>query len=102
MASKTVSFRLSDEVVSAIEAHAKAKGQTRTAVVVEALTNALGVSRESALGVSRASPDSSVLKRLIALEQRVAALEQEKAQRSQSTPTAIAGPTSFNRPFLLD
>lgn len=82
MASKTVSFRLPDEVVIAIEAHAKTTGQTRTAVVVDALVKALGV--------SRVSPDISLLQRVNALEQRVATLEQEKAQRSPSVPKVIA------------
>ena len=70
MASKTVSFRLPDEVVSAIEAHANATGKTKTAVVLDALAIALGVTMEP--------QEISLQQQVIALEQRVTALEQEK------------------------
>ena len=89
MVSKTVSFRLPDEVVRAIEAHADATGQTRTAVVIDALAKALGVTREAV--------DISLKQRVTALEQRVAALEQEKARQSSSAPKAIADPMKLEQ-----
>lgn len=82
MVSKTVSFRLPDEVVRAIEANANATGQTRTAIVVDALAKALGV--------QRASSEITLQQRVSALEQRVAALEQEKVRRLPSASKAIA------------
>lgn len=83
MVSKTVSFRLPEEVVNAIEAHAKVTGQTRTAVVTDALAKAFGV--------PRACTENPLQQRLRALEERVAALEQEKKdKRAPSAPTAIA------------
>ena len=89
MVSKTVSFRLPDEVVRAIEARADATGQTRTAVVLDALAKALGL--------PMVSQDISLLQRVSALEQRVAALEQEKTQRSPDASKAIVDPVKVNQ-----
>ena len=43
MASKTVSFRLPENIVQAIEAHAKATGKNKTTLIVEVLTQAYGL-----------------------------------------------------------
>ena len=47
MASKTVSFRLPENIVQAIEAHAKATGKNKTTLIVEVLTQAYGLSQPS-------------------------------------------------------
>ena len=44
MANKTVSFRLPSELIAAIEAEARATGQSKTDVVISALTHSYGCS----------------------------------------------------------
>ena len=48
MASKTVSFRLPESIVQAIEAQAKVTGKNKTTLIVEVLTQAYGFSPPSA------------------------------------------------------
>ena len=45
MAKKTVSFRLPDNIIQALEAQAKATGKTKTALIVEILTETYGLSQ---------------------------------------------------------
>ena len=47
MTRKTVSFRLPESIIQAIEAHAKATGKTRTTLIVEVLSQAYGLPQPS-------------------------------------------------------
>lgn len=82
MGNKTVSFRLPNEVVKAIEDHAKATGQTKTAIVAAALARTLGA--------PRGASDFPLQQRVNMLEQRITALEQEPAQPSSEVKKRLS------------
>ena len=85
MAKKTVSFRLPESIVQALEAQVKATGKNKTTLIVEILTQAYGLSQPSAQQVT----PEMLQQQLDQLKQQVAVLSINELY----TPTE---PTIFN------
>ena len=81
MKTKTVSFRLPNDVIESIEAQAKVTGRSKTNIVLNALTQAYGFHRPSS-----PSPSLEHLERqLHELRGQVKALSQERIDANRPT-----------------
>ncbi|MCG8364111.1 MAG: ribbon-helix-helix domain-containing protein [Pseudanabaenales cyanobacterium] len=85
MANKTVSFRIPDEIIQALETQVKTTGRSKTSLIVEALAQALGL--------PQASPEvitiTSLQHQLQVLEQKVTALSSQLAEFRLKTYSRI-------------
>ncbi len=75
MANKTVSFRLPDSIIDAIDEHARISGKTRTDLIVEALAQVYDVQVLVPTNITI----QSVQQQLDALRQQITDLEQNRA-----------------------
>ena len=76
MANKTVSFRLPEELITALEDHAKRSGKTKTDLVIEALAETYGI----AMPISSSITITSVQQQIETLKEEIALLTKSSSE----------------------